>query len=132
MGSNNSLKTLSRIVLTCGTFPGECFKICLEALARQSSIRRRQQQSSYQYTKESEAMTIPDFMEHQRSWQHQGSVETARPPLGPYGPYHTKKKFVGRVLGPDGILTTRTHHHISPHQTSQAERPVSDPFLTCF
>ena len=50
---------------------------------------------------------------------------------------NTKKKFLGRVLGPDGILTTShitshvthhwhshhiTHHHISPHQTSQAER----------
>ena len=36
----------------------------------------------------------------------------------------TKKKFLGRVLGPDGILTTShiTHHHISPHHTSQAER----------
>ena len=46
---------------------------------------------------------------------------------------NTKKKFLGRVLGPNGILTTShitshiTHHcdirhHISPYHTSQAER----------
>ena len=46
---------------------------------------------------------------------------------------HTKKKFLGRVLGPDRRNLTTSHithhcispdirHHISPHHTSQAER----------
>ena len=46
---------------------------------------------------------------------------------------HTEKKFLGRVLGPDGRNLTTSHithhcispdirHHISPHHTSQAER----------
>ena len=46
---------------------------------------------------------------------------------------NTKKKFLGRVLGPDRRNLTTSHithhcispdirHHISPHHTSQAER----------
>ena len=115
VGSNSSLKTASRIACTCG---------CTSAYRRRKLVifwtwcRARSKSWSTTSHMTQSHVTTSHFTHHKPKEEN------------------TKKKFLGRVLGPDEPdrrnLTTShiTHHgispdirhHISPHHTLQAER----------